>query len=191
MDGKGTVDYTYIRQSLAIMHFLDKRRDAGLHGFPKSKYSVHGIDAFERARNTEVLALADECTVAWNPVRMFGSGASTMSIPAASKEMVRWVHRSLATIEGWWKDRYFSHLCRESTSGPSMAEIVLYQFLEFIEGCYGRDMTEGLGATVKDVCGREVVEKYEKLAEFYNTFKARDSAKRDEAAGKVPFGGSI
>lgn len=109
-----------------------------------------------------------------------------MSIPVASKEMVRWVHRPLATIEGWWKDRDFWHLCKESTSGPSMAEIVLYQFLEFTEDCYDRDMTEGSGATVKDVYGREVIEKYEKLAEFYNTFKARDSAKRDKAAGEVP-----
>jgi hypothetical protein len=46
-------------------------------------------------------------------------------------------------------------------------------------------MTQGSGATVKDVYGRTVVENYDKLSEFYEPFKARESAKRDEAAGKV------
>ena len=47
-------------------------------------------------------------------------------------------------------------------------------------------MTKGSGNTVKDVYGREVDEKYEKLNEFYLAFKVRESAKRDEAAGEVP-----
>ena len=109
-----------------------------------------------------------------------------MSIPEASKEMIRWVHRLLATIEGWWKDRDFSYLRQAGESGPVMAEIVLYQFLEFIHDCYGKDMTKGSGNTVKDVYGREVVEKYEKLDKFYLAFKVRGSAKRNEAAGEVP-----
>jgi len=95
----GNISFTHIRQSLAIMNCLDEICDAGSHGFPKSKYSMRGANALERARNMEVLALADECTTAWNPVRMFGTGAGTMSIPAASKEMIRRVYRPLATIE--------------------------------------------------------------------------------------------
>jgi glutathione S-transferase len=152
-DKRGTIYYTYIRQSLAIIHFLDELCDAGFHGFLKPKYSINGTNAFKRERNTEVLALADECTIAWNPVRTFESRAGTISILAASKEMVRWVHRPLATIEEWWKDRDFSYLSQGSGSPPTMAEIVLYQFLEFTKDCYGRGMTKGSGATVKDVYG--------------------------------------
>lgn len=185
-NNSAAVEYTYIRQSLAIMNFLEEICSSGELGFPKPKYSMHGNDALSRARNNEVLALADECTADWNPVRTFGSGAGTISIPEASKEMLRWVHRPLLTIEGWWKDRDFSNLRTGSDSGPSMAEILLYQFLEFTKDCYGRDITRGSGQTVKDVYGREVVEKYDKLNEFYEAFRERDSAKRDEAAGEVP-----
>ncbi|KAK0269292.1 hypothetical protein LTR54_017539 [Friedmanniomyces endolithicus] len=115
-DSPGHATYTYIRQSNAIMNYLDELCDEGLHGFSLSKYSMRGADALSRARNTEILSLADDCNLAWNPVRMFGSGAGTMSIPAASKEMMRWVRRPLATIESWWKDRDFSSL-RQGESG--------------------------------------------------------------------------
>ena len=185
-DDSGSVSYTHIRQSLAIMNFLEEICDAGMYGFPKSKYSMHGTDVLDRARNSEVLSLADECTVAWNPVRMFGTGAGSMPLPEASKEMIRWVHRPLATIEGWWKDRDFPHLREGSETGPSIAEIVLYQFLEFVKDCYLKDMTKGSGEIVKDVYGREVVEKYEKLAEFYVAFRARESTQRDESKGEIP-----
>lgn len=47
-------------------------------------------------------------------------------------------------------------------------------------------MAKGSGNTVKYVYGREVVEKYEKLTEFYLALRARESAERDEAAGEVP-----
>jgi hypothetical protein len=67
-----------------------------------------------------------------------------------------------------------------------LAEIVLYQFLEFTNDCYGRDMTQGSVQKVKDVYGREVVDTYPKLAEFYEAFKTRDSARRDRAAGEEP-----
>ena len=46
-------------------------------------------------------------------------------------------------------------------------------------------MTQGSGQTVKDVYGRDVVERYTKIAEFYNAFKTRDSAKRNAQAGEV------
>jgi len=50
----------------------------------------------DRARETELLALTDECTVGWNSVRTFGFGAGTMKIPEACEEMIRWVYRPLA-----------------------------------------------------------------------------------------------
>ena len=59
----------------------------GTFGSPPSTHSFLGHDPLSRARVTEILALADECTTAWNPVRTFGTGAGTMSIPEASKEM--------------------------------------------------------------------------------------------------------
>ena len=177
--------WTYIRQSNAIMNFLDELCDQGRTGFPPSKNSMRGTDPLSRARNLELYALSDECTANWNPVRTFGSGAGTMSIPAAAKEMIRWVHRPLATIEGWFEHRNFSSLRHGQGGQVTMAEIVLYQFLEFTKDCYGVDMTQGSGQTVKDVYGREVVERYAKIREFYDAFKTRNSARRDPEAGEV------
>jgi glutathione S-transferase len=78
--------YTYIRQSKAIMNFLDELCDGSLEGVPVSIYSMRGTNPLSRARDTELFALADECTANWNPVRTFGSGAGTMSIPIAAKD---------------------------------------------------------------------------------------------------------
>jgi glutathione S-transferase len=184
-DPQNGTPVTYIRQSIAIMNYLDELCDSAQDGFPKSQYPMRGTDALSRARHAELLALADECTIAWNPVRMFGTGTGTMALPAASKEMLRWIYRPLNTMELWFKDRDFSELRKGGRQGPTMAEIVLYQFLEFTNDCYGKDMTQGSGEKVKDVYGREVVEKYTKLREFYDAFRTRDSAVRDEAAGEV------
>jgi glutathione S-transferase len=178
------LDDMHIRQSVAIMNYLDELCDSGIDGFPKSTYSLRGDDILTRARNTEILGLADELLVAWNPVRTFGTGAGTMSIPAASKEMMRWVYRTICTLETYLKDANFSHL-EEDGRGPSIAEIVLYQVLEFIDDCYGVDLTIGSGEMIKDVYGRMVEQKYEKLREFYQTFRKRDSAKRDATLGEV------
>lgn len=175
----------HIRQSVAIMNYLDELCDAGAEGFPKSIYSMTGQDMLSRARNTEILGLADEILIAWNPVRMFGTGAGTMSRPAASKEMLRWVYRTLWTLETYFKEATFSHL-EKGGHGPSIAEIVLYQVLEFIDDCYGVDLTLGSDEMVKDVYGRMVEQKYEKLSEFYQAFKKRGSAKRDASLGEVP-----
>ena len=108
-----------------------------------------------------------------------------MSVPAAAKEMIRWVCRPLATIEDWFEDRDFSSLHQGQGGQVSIAEIVLYQFLEFTKDCYGVDMTQGSGQKAKDVYGREVIERYAKIREFYDAFKTRDSAKRDPEAGEV------
>ena len=182
----GSQTYIYIRQSNAIMTYLDELCDEGRDGFPLSKHLMRGTDPLSRARDIELLALADECTTAWNPVRTFGTGAGTLSLPAAAKEMIRWVYRALATIESWWADRDFSSLRRGANGQVSMAEVVLYQFLDFTKDCYGVDITQGSGQTVKDVYGREVVERYTKVREFYEAFRTRDSARRDAAAGEVP-----
>lgn len=177
-------EFIYIRQSIAIMNYLDELCDRGENGFPLSAYPMRGADALERARNNELLALADECTSMWNPVRTFGSGTGTMSIPVAAKEMLRWIHRALVTIEAWFQDRDLSSPARKVTMG----EIVLYQFLEFTRDCYGIDMTKSVnsGKEITDVYGRPVVLQYPKLKEFYDAFSARPSARRDPDAGEVP-----
>jgi hypothetical protein len=69
-----------------------------------------------------------------------------------------------------------SHPSAKAKAGMSRwAEIVLYQFLEFTKDCYGADVHR-----------REEVERYTKIAEFYDAFKTRDSARRDPEAGEVP-----
>jgi hypothetical protein len=167
------------------MNFLDELCDEGHEGFPFSTYSMRGTDPLRRARNLELFALADELTTNWNSVRTFGSGAGTISVPAVSKEMMRWVRRPLATIESWWKERDFSSLHQGHGGQVTMAEIVLFQFLEFTKVCCGVDMNQGSGQTIKDVYGRDVVERYTKIGESYNAFQTRDSAKRNAEAGEV------
>jgi hypothetical protein len=169
------------------MTYLDELCDAGQDGFPKSQYPIGGTDPLSQARQTELLALAAECT--WNPVRTFGTGAGTMALPAASREMLRWIYRPLNTIEEWFKNRDFTPLRKGGSERPTMAEIVLYQFLEFTKDCNGKDMTQGSGEVVKDVYGREVVGKYTKLGEFYGAFKTRGSTIRDSGGGKMAVRG--
>jgi hypothetical protein len=65
------------------MNYLDKLCDSDAHGFLRSQYSMRGADMLSHVRETELLTLADECTVAWNPVHTFGSGAGTLKIPEA------------------------------------------------------------------------------------------------------------
>ena len=160
-------------------------------GFSAPNGSLQGNDPLARARSTEIQTLADECTVAWNPVRTFGTGAGTMKLPEASKEMLRWVRRSLTTIERWWAedDRDMTLLQRGKYGHVTLGDISLYQFLEFTKDCYGVDMTTGSGEVVKDVYGREVKEEFPKLKEFYAVFSTRESAERsaelDELPGKL------
>lgn len=110
-----------------------------------------------------------------------------MSYPDAAKEMLRWVRRSLLVIETWWQEsaRDMSKL-RDGVFGHvTIGDIVLYQFLEFTKDCYAVDMTVGSGEKVTDVYGREVVEKFPKLAEFYEAFSTRDGAERRPEEGEV------
>lgn len=128
-----------------------------------------------------------------NPVRTFGTKAGTMSFPEGSKEMLRWVRRSLMAIETWWQEtgRDMSVLRNGSDGDVSIADIVLFQFLEFTLDCYGVDMTVGSGEIVKDVYGREVREEFTKLKEFFEAFRTRDSAKRDADKGEVASEGPM
>jgi len=74
--------------------------------------------------------------------------------------MIRWIYRSLATIEGYLKERGdVAALCEGGKRGPTMGEIVLYQFLELTKDCSGKNMTL-LGEKAKNVYGREAAESY-------------------------------
>lgn len=101
--------------------------------------------------------------------------------------MLRWVKRSLMAIETWWQEsnRDMSALRRGNFGHVTLADIALYQFLEFTKDCYGVDMTVGSGEKVQDVYGRPVVESFPKLTEFYEAFSTRDSAVRHAEKGEV------
>ena len=66
----------------------------------------------------------------------------------------------------------------------SIAEIVLYSFLEFTHDVYGRDVIKEVLSTDKDVYGRNMARACPKLAAFYSAFPARPSAKGVAAAGE-------
>ncbi|KAF2481610.1 hypothetical protein BDY17DRAFT_325134 [Neohortaea acidophila] len=185
----GSASGLQIRQSMAIMHFLEEVCEKRVYGFGDAALrSLAGTTLVQRVEINEVLSLAEQCTGDWNPVRTFGTKAGTMSYPAGSKEMLRWVRRSLMTIEKWWQaaERDMS-LLRQGVDGHvTLADIVLYQFLEFTRDCYGVDMTLGSGEKVRDVYGREVVETFPKLREFFEAFGTRESARRIVDEGDVP-----
>ena len=155
-DFKG--DVTYIRQSSAILNFLDELCDMGQLGFPQSPYSKRrSVDyALQRARITEIRTLAEECLVSWNPVRIFGTAAGVspqLRNAEASKEMARWTKRTLTTIERWWNEegRDVDSLREGGDGQVTIADIVLYQFIEFIRDCYGVDLLVGTGEKYEDV----------------------------------------
>ena len=189
-------DVTYIRQSSAILNFLDELCDEEKWGFPKSAYPMRGDadDPLARARITEVRTLAEECLVSWNPVRMFGTGAGTPHLhnAEASKEMAKWTKRTLTTIERWWNEgnRDVAALKEGGEGQVTMGDIVLYQFIEFIRACYGVNLLVGTGEKYKDVYGREQEEKFEKLNAFMNAMDTRKSVVREgrEVPGSFPLG---
>lgn len=186
-----TASYTFVNLSRSLS-FLEEICTTGQYGFPtlqghNDKISSSGTAPddetilIQKAQHNELLALADELTASWNPVRTFGSGAGTMRIPSAAREMVRWTHRTLQAVETFLQDH------PPLRSGQAtIAEITLYQFLEFTRDCYGIDMTKGSGETVVDVYGREALQEYPRLTQFCEEFGTRDSARRDADAGEVP-----
>lgn len=189
-------DVTYIRQSSAILNFLDELCDAERWGFPKSAYPIRGDadDPLERARITEVRTLAEECLVSWNPVRMFGTGAGAPHLlnAEASKEMVKWTLRTLTTVERWWveEDCDVDALKAGGDGKVTIADIVLYQCIEFVRTCYGVDLLVGSGEKYMDVYGREQEEKFEKLNAFMNAMDTRESVVRKgrEVPGSLALG---
>lgn len=175
-DGHPDKGYTYIRQSVAVIKYIDEHCDQDMSGFPKSAYSMTGESAIDRARVAEICALADDCLTGWNPVRTFGTGAGALKDPAASRQMMAWVKRSLQTVEQWWKDRDMQVLRKGGGGQVNLGDILMFQFLQFTKDNYGVDMTKGTRMVVKDAYNREVLDDYPKLAEFYEAFESRDSA---------------
>lgn len=175
----------HARQSCAIMYFLEELCNANQYGFTSPRGSLMGETALERAKMEEIMGLAEECMVGWNAVRLFGTGAGSMELPQAAKECLRWERRALMTIERYLKDRDMSLLKNDQIGYVHLGDIVLYNFLEFVHECYGVDITIGSGEDVTDVYGRQVREEFQKLAEFYQAFKTRESARMLAERGDV------
>ena len=184
-----SVKYTYVRQSNSIIHLLEQHCNNNLLGFTAPHGPMNGANKsiLEQARMNELQTLADELMVAWNPVRLFGTEAGPISIPAAAKESLRWITRTLATIERWWQeeDRSMSVFQRGVHGHVTTAEISLYCFLEFARDGYGVDLTKGSGEDRPDVYGRMVSENFPKLREFFETFSKRESASRSVETGDI------
>ncbi|PYH93989.1 hypothetical protein BO71DRAFT_242563 [Aspergillus ellipticus CBS 707.79] len=195
----------YITQSIAIMEFIEETCIAARYGFPKmSPITIPYAASTEsenddesvvlyRARHSELLSLAASLTEGWNSIRTFGSGAGTMRIPDAAREMLQWVHRGLASVERWMEENGCSSvgLLWDDATGSgarkvTIAEVVLFQFFEFTKDCYGVDMTLSSGKQTLDVYGREIVQAYPRLKEFNEAFLTRPSARRDPELGEVP-----
>ena len=81
-------DCTYVRQSMAIIYFLEQLCETKQYGFSSPTGPLMPMNALERAREIEILGLAEELTTGWNSVRMFGTGAGTISFPEGAREML-------------------------------------------------------------------------------------------------------
>ena len=176
----------YIRQSSAILNFLEELCDEGKWGFPKSPYTMRGPgdNLLERARITEIRTLAEESLVSWNAVRIFGTGAGVPHLlnAEASKEMAQWTKRTLTTIERLWveEDRNVGALKAGGGEKVTMGDVVLYQFIDFVRTCYGVNLLMGSGEKYTDVYGREQEEMFEKLNVFMKAMDTRESVMRGD-----------
>lgn len=178
-------EWVYVRQSMAIIGYVEEACAPGgaLAGIG-ARELARSDTALERARVTEITTLAEELLVSWNPVRIFGTRAGTMVYPEGAREMFRWVQRTLSTMDSLLADRDLEYLGDDEKS-VTVADIVLFGFLEFVDYCYGVDVTIGSGEDRTDVYGRVVREEYPRLVEFYELFKGRRSARRDGPGEKA------
>ncbi|KAB8356600.1 hypothetical protein FH972_024182 [Carpinus fangiana] len=128
----------------------------------------------------------------FNGVRVFGTGAGNMKDPPAAAELLRWIRRAQHTIEGWLA-RYGTQSLHEKGSGDvvSVAEIVLFNFFEFLDECYLVDMAKGSGKTVSDPYGNSVVEAWPRIEAFVEKFKSRECVKKDLSNGEMPSDGNL
>lgn len=209
--GPATKSPILVKQSIAIMEFLDELCLSGRYGFPKmaspSYLPVNAIQAssgnepseddimLSRAKHSELLTLAAGLTDGWNPVRAFGSGAGPQRFPQAANYMFQWVRRGEMAVERWMAENEYQAADLQWNGGSrrpaTIAEIVLFQFFEFTRDCYGVDMTESTGEQSKDVYGRDVTDSYPNLKLFYESFLSRPSSLRDAANGEVPSEGVL
>ncbi|PRP88473.1 hypothetical protein PROFUN_03190 [Planoprotostelium fungivorum] len=169
--------YDHIGDSVAIMRYLDGCCQRGEHGFPEMKKKE--MTPMEEARQVAFESLANELTSSWNGVRLMGTAAGPpgLSFPKGSKELLRWIHRFLTAIEG-------QHLSHEMIDDmiqrtATVAEILLYQFLDFTHDCYGVDLTIGSGEIIKEVYGRDTKDEFPLLRRFWKEFRERKSAIRE------------
>lgn len=180
-------NWTYIRQSMAIITYLEEAMmPGGSLSHVDSRALSTSQTTLERARDIELQTLAEELLITWNPVRSFGTKAGTMEYPEGAKEMLRWVHRTLANVDRLLGERDLDVLKHDEAGTASIADIVLFHFMDFIDVCYGVDLTQGSGQTTTDVYGRIVKEEYINLRKFYENFKDRDSARRNTEIGEYP-----
>lgn len=182
-----TSSWTYVRQSMAIIAYLEEATaPGGMLSHINARPLLRGQTALERAHLIEIQTLAEELLITWNPVRVFGTKAGSMKYPEGAKEMLRWVHRTLAAVDRLLGERNLDILKQDEPATVSIGDIVLFHYIDFVDVCYGVDLTRGSGEINTDVYGRTVKEEYPSLRIFYENFQTRESAKRNTQAGENP-----
>ncbi|XXH05662.1 hypothetical protein Hte_012097 [Hypoxylon texense] len=173
---KGTVpilalpDGTFIKQSVAIIEYLEDICDDPREDWQKEiaatakSSSMRGDTARERATTREVLALADEATMAFGFACHKGSklfAARETIDPAVSSMVMEWAKRSLKLLEAYYEGRFEEAY---SAQEVTMADCVLFSLLQFAKELYGRHLVvEEIGLP--------------NLNRFYDAFMQRESTK--------------
>ncbi|KAK5952221.1 hypothetical protein OHC33_006694 [Knufia fluminis] len=164
--------------SMAIIQYIEEAcAPSGESSNICAREIVKGLTPLERARITGITTLAEELLVSWNPVRIFGTKAGTIVYPEGASEMLRWVQRTLSNVDRLLVDRDLEYLGDDERS-VTVADVVLFGFLEFVDYCYGVDVTVGSEREWTGVYGRAVREDYPRLREVYGSFKGRKGAMR-------------
>lgn len=158
----------FIKQSVAILEYLEDTCDAaqasGVNPFGVSAAgTMRGKTAEERARTRAIIGLVDEALIYFGfachkGTALFSSLEEQSTI--ASKMALESLQKALGLIETYYEDNSL----QVGDPDVTIADCVLFSFLQFSREFYGKDLVGDLP----------------NLKRFYDVFKERESARIKE-----------
>jgi glutathione S-transferase len=136
----GPSDEDFIRQSVAILNYLEERH-------PRGGWDMRGAPGLERARVEEVVSVVEEASQAFGFLVMHSSALYTALVPQsreAAKTAEGRVHRSLSILES-----YARHSVLErgewiaGTERLTIADLCLGSLMEYARDMYAWDLKDG------------------------------------------------
>jgi glutathione S-transferase len=170
--------YTYIKQSLAILTYLeDLSETPGSDFYTPGKPSMRGRTALEKARVAELLSMIDECATLFRYWYYSRCHLNPEPKIETAKFMKENLFDSLGTLNSYFLDRDLEFLSKPlgyaGTEGEgeepgfmeyvTIADCALFAFFQYENGMFRRDLSAEKGL--------------EKLREFWEMFGQRESVR--------------